>query len=101
MIYKTHLGTFTEASVGVVGLSTAIKVQEKGAYSVTILAEAFPTDSKSIKYTSCWAVGSIYALTASVLLTTTQGAHHVSTPAADARQQSQYSSTFSRFLERA
>ncbi|KAI9444298.1 hypothetical protein H4582DRAFT_2071850 [Lactarius indigo] len=46
---------------GVIGLSTAIKVQERGDYSVTILAETFPTDSKCIKYTSHWA-----------------GAHHVS-----------------------
>ncbi|KAH9062857.1 nucleotide-binding domain-containing protein [Lactarius vividus] len=45
---------------GVIGLSTAIKAQERGGYSVTILAETFPTDSKCIKYTSHWA-----------------GAHHV------------------------
>ncbi|KAH9000765.1 hypothetical protein EDB86DRAFT_3063668 [Lactarius hatsudake] len=51
---------------GVIGLSTAIKVQERGDYSVTILAETFPTDSKCIKYTSHWA-----------------GAHHVSTAGAD------------------
>ncbi|KAI9458838.1 nucleotide-binding domain-containing protein [Lactarius psammicola] len=51
---------------GVIGLSTAIKVQERGDYSVTILAETFPTDSKCIKYTSHWA-----------------GAHHVSAAAAD------------------
>ncbi|KAH9036564.1 nucleotide-binding domain-containing protein [Lactarius hengduanensis] len=51
---------------GVIGLSTAIKVQERGDYFVTILAETFPTDSKCIKYTSHWA-----------------GAHHVSTAGAD------------------
>ncbi|KAN0136776.1 hypothetical protein V8E53_005217, partial [Lactarius tabidus] len=62
---------------GVIGLSTAIKVQERGAYSVTILAEVFPTDSKCIKYTSHWA-----------------GAHHVSAPAADLRQQKLERETF-------
>jgi len=45
---------------GVIGLSTAIKIQELG-YRVTILAEYIPGDPKSIRYTSCWA-----------------GAHHVS-----------------------
>jgi D-aspartate oxidase len=62
---------------GVIGLSTAIKVQERGAYSITILAETFPTDSKCIKYTSHWA-----------------GAHHVSAPAADLRQQKLEKETF-------
>jgi len=47
---------------GVVGLTTALRIQEKGGYSCTIVAELFPTDPKSIKYTSHWA-----------------GAHHVST----------------------
>ncbi|KAJ2937063.1 hypothetical protein H1R20_g26, partial [Candolleomyces eurysporus] len=46
---------------GVVGLSTALKVQETGRYKVTIVAEVLPTDPKTIKYTSQWA-----------------GAHHVS-----------------------
>jgi len=45
---------------GVIGLSTALKIQELG-YRVTILAECLPGDPKSIRYTSCWA-----------------GAHHVS-----------------------
>jgi D-amino-acid oxidase len=63
---------------GVIGLSTAIKVQERGAYSVTILAEVFPTDSKCIKYTSHWAT-----------------AHHVlSAPTADQRQQKLERETF-------
>ncbi|KAJ7698692.1 D-amino-acid oxidase [Mycena rosella] len=39
---------------GVVGLSTAIRALEAG-YNVTIFAEIFPGDPKSIKYTSCWA----------------------------------------------
>ncbi|EEB99213.1 hypothetical protein MPER_01150 [Moniliophthora perniciosa FA553] len=39
---------------GVVGLSTAIKIQEKG-YRVSIIAESFPNDPKNIGYTSLWA----------------------------------------------
>jgi len=41
---------------GVVGLSTAIRVQETGKYNVTIIAETFPTDPRTIRYTSHWAV---------------------------------------------
>ncbi|KAA1473001.1 FAD dependent oxidoreductase [Dentipellis sp. KUC8613] len=48
---------------GVVGLTTALKIQEEEGYTVTIVAETLPTDPKSIKYTSHWA-----------------GAHHVSMP---------------------
>ncbi|KAJ6572024.1 FAD dependent oxidoreductase [Mycena capillaripes] len=40
---------------GVVGLSTAIRALEAGFGNVTIFAETFPGDPKSIKYTSCWA----------------------------------------------
>ncbi|KAL5533755.1 hypothetical protein ACEPAG_215 [Sanghuangporus baumii] len=54
---------------GVVGLSTALKIQEKG-YSVTIVAETFPDDKKNIRYTSPWA-----------------GAHHVSFAHGDEKQQ--------------
>ncbi|KAF7369315.1 D-amino-acid oxidase [Mycena venus] len=39
---------------GVIGLSTAIRALEAG-FDVTIFAEIFPGDQKSIKYTSCWA----------------------------------------------
>ncbi|KAF8217780.1 FAD dependent oxidoreductase [Mycena galopus ATCC 62051] len=39
---------------GVVGLSTAIRALEAG-FHVTIFAETFPGDTKTIKYTSCWA----------------------------------------------
>jgi len=46
---------------GVVGLSTAIKIQEHGGYHVTVIGESLPGDPKSIRYTSPWA-----------------GAHHVS-----------------------
>ncbi|OJT12710.1 D-amino-acid oxidase [Trametes pubescens] len=54
---------------GVVGLTTAVKIQERGGYHVTIIAETLPTDPKNIKYTSIWA-----------------GAHHVSHACDDARQ---------------
>ncbi|KIY48480.1 hypothetical protein FISHEDRAFT_58973 [Fistulina hepatica ATCC 64428] len=40
---------------GVVGLTTAVRIQEKGGYNVTILAEILPSDPKSIRYTSQWA----------------------------------------------
>ncbi|KAJ7698674.1 hypothetical protein B0H17DRAFT_325581 [Mycena rosella] len=39
---------------GVIGLSTAVRALEAG-FNVTIFAETFPGDNKSIKYTSCWA----------------------------------------------
>ncbi|KAJ4468843.1 hypothetical protein J3R30DRAFT_3304584 [Lentinula aciculospora] len=50
---------------GVIGLTTAIKIQEesKGTkYNVTIIAETFPTDPRTIKYTSFWA-GAQYVAT--------------------------------------
>ncbi|KAH9849568.1 D-amino-acid oxidase [Lenzites betulinus] len=53
---------------GVVGLTTALKIQEKGGYNVTIIAETYPTDPKNIEYTSIWA-----------------GAHHVSHAADDVK----------------
>ncbi|KAJ7270844.1 hypothetical protein C8J57DRAFT_1319890 [Mycena rebaudengoi] len=40
---------------GVVGLTTAVRIQETGAYQVTIVAEVLPSDPKCIKYTSHWA----------------------------------------------
>ncbi|TEB19203.1 D-amino-acid oxidase [Coprinellus micaceus] len=46
---------------GVIGLTTALKIQETGRYNVTIIAEILPSDPKNIKYASQWA-----------------GAHHVS-----------------------
>ncbi|KAI0060748.1 D-aspartate oxidase [Artomyces pyxidatus] len=70
--------TVVVLGAGVVGLTTALKIQEKGGYQVTILAETFPTDPKTIKYTSQWA-----------------GAHHVMAAAADDfRQQKIEKETF-------
>ncbi|KAG8815673.1 hypothetical protein FRC20_002983 [Serendipita sp. 405] len=59
--------SITVLGAGVVGLSTALQLIERG-FSVTIVAECLPEDEKSIKYTSHWA-----------------GAHHVSM-ASDRRQ---------------
>ncbi|KAJ7243850.1 D-amino-acid oxidase [Mycena haematopus] len=42
---------------GVIGLTTAIKLQEKGEYQVTIVAEIWPSDHPSPHYTSHWAGG--------------------------------------------
>ena len=44
---------------GVVGLTTALKIQLQGDYMVTIVSEILPSDPSSIKYTSRWAVGCI------------------------------------------
>ena len=70
--------------LGVVGLTTAVKIQEKGGYKVTIIAENLPTDPKTPKYTSLWAVGPlsppahfVRRVTVTVR-TSVQGAHHVS-----------------------
>lgn len=41
--------------LGVIGLTTALKLQERG-YKVTIIAECRPGDEKSARYTSPWAV---------------------------------------------
>ncbi|KAJ7143344.1 D-amino-acid oxidase [Mycena crocata] len=62
---------------GVVGLTTALRIQEKGGYQVAIVAEILPSDPKSIKYTSHWA-----------------GAHHVSLAGPDVRQQKMDQETF-------
>lgn len=40
---------------GVVGLTTAVKIQEAGGYQVTIIADVLPSDPKTITYTSQWA----------------------------------------------
>ncbi|KAN0085972.1 D-aspartate oxidase [Tylopilus felleus] len=62
---------------GVVGLSAAIRVQETGKYNVTIVAETFPTDPRTIRYTSHWA-----------------GAHHVSQAFGNTRQKALDKETF-------
>ncbi|KAL4251957.1 DAMOX/DASOX family protein [Abortiporus biennis] len=53
---------------GIVGLTTALKIQEQEGYKVTIVAEQFCTDPKNVRYTSLWA-----------------GGHHVSHAEGDAR----------------
>ena len=47
---------------GVVGLTTALKIQLQGNYLVTVVSEILPNDPSSIKYTSRWAVGCILLL---------------------------------------
>ncbi|KAI0747061.1 D-amino-acid oxidase [Daedaleopsis nitida] len=64
-------------AIGVVGLTTAVKLQEKGLHKVTIIAAKLPTDPKAIDYTSLWA-----------------GAHHVSHAAHDAKQMAIDKETF-------
>ncbi|KAJ7723386.1 D-amino-acid oxidase [Mycena metata] len=66
---------------GVVGLSTAIRALEAG-FNVTIFAETFPSDPKSIKYTSCWA-----------------GANHISVATTNALLHRLEADTLSTFLE--
>ncbi|KAG9218144.1 hypothetical protein CCMSSC00406_0008083 [Pleurotus cornucopiae] len=58
---NSQLKQVVVVGAGVIGLTTALKLQQKGGYQVTIIAEAFPSDAKTVKYTSHWA-----------------GAHHVS-----------------------
>jgi len=65
---------------GVIGLSTAIKAQQKG-FQVTIIADALPGDTKSIHYTSPWA-----------------GAHHVGYAANDAKAEME-KETFNMFWD--
>ncbi|KAJ7070310.1 hypothetical protein B0H15DRAFT_968671, partial [Mycena belliarum] len=67
---------------GVVGLTTAVRIQEKGGYHVSIVAEILPSDPKTIKYTSHWA-----------------GAHHVSLAGPNARQQKMDQETFKTMWE--
>ncbi|KAG5716181.1 D-amino-acid oxidase [Termitomyces sp. T112] len=63
---------------GVIGLTTAIVIQEKDGYKVTIVAELLPSDPKSTRYTSHWA-----------------GAHHVSLASStDSKQQEMDLETF-------
>ncbi|KAI0341357.1 D-amino-acid oxidase [Trametopsis cervina] len=62
---------------GVIGLTTAVKIQEEGHYDVTIISEIFPSDPKDIRYTSLWA-----------------GAHHVSHAEGEPKQQAIDQETF-------
>jgi UDP-N-acetylmuramyl tripeptide synthase len=76
----------------VVGLSTALRLQEKG-YTTTIVAEYLPGDKKTIDYTSSWAVSIFHLLDAQVHRNTEigsiQGAHHVSRAQGDKVQEGQ------------
>jgi hypothetical protein len=48
--------TLPHRQTGVIGLSTALRIQEQGKYKVTIVAETLPSDPKTARYTSHWAV---------------------------------------------
>ncbi|KAJ7468772.1 hypothetical protein FB451DRAFT_381682 [Mycena latifolia] len=52
-----QLKEITVIGAGVVGLTTAIKLQEKGGYQVAIVAEIWPNDHPHPHYTSHWAGG--------------------------------------------
>jgi 2-polyprenyl-6-methoxyphenol hydroxylase-like FAD-dependent oxidoreductase len=80
----------SHALVGVVGLTTAIMIQERGDLQVTIVAENLPSDPKSIRYTSYWAVRAPRLLAVYELKHGTQGADHVSRAGEDLRQQSMW-----------
>ncbi|KXN91811.1 D-amino-acid oxidase [Leucoagaricus sp. SymC.cos] len=73
---------------GVVGLTTAIVLQEKGDYRVTVIADTLPGDERSSKYTSNWAV-SLIILTLGNFNADywIKGAHHVTLSGKDARLQ--------------
>lgn len=51
--------------LGVVGLTTALRIQEVGKYNCTIVAEVLPSDPKTIKYTSHWAVNISHSIAVS------------------------------------
>lgn len=55
-IARTH-GLNCIDGLGVVGLTTALKIQSQGNYNVAVISEIIPSDPRSIKYTSRWAVG--------------------------------------------
>ncbi|KIJ61439.1 hypothetical protein HYDPIDRAFT_183254 [Hydnomerulius pinastri MD-312] len=76
-MYTDQLKDIIVIGAGVVGLTTAVKIQEKGGYRVTVVAETFPTDPRTIRYTSHWA-----------------GAHHVSQAFGDERQKAMDKETF-------
>ena len=56
------VNVYLNSSAGIIGLTTALTLQETGRYNVTILAETFPTDPRTIRYTSHWAVRSFVTL---------------------------------------
>ncbi|KAG6850030.1 hypothetical protein H0H93_002234 [Arthromyces matolae] len=66
-----------DQSTGVIGLTSAVKIQESGKYNVSLLADVLPTDQKNTRYTSHWA-----------------GAHHVLSATEDPRQQKMDLETF-------
>ncbi|KAJ6564490.1 FAD dependent oxidoreductase [Mycena capillaripes] len=78
---ETNTRNVFVVGAGVIGLTTAIRALEAG-FDVTIFAEIFPGDKKSIKYTSCWA-----------------GADHLSVASSNALLHRLEQETFSVFKE--
>jgi glycine/D-amino acid oxidase-like deaminating enzyme len=70
------------SSLGVIGLTTAVLLQDKGGYNVTIVAECYPGEPKSIKYTSRFA-----------------GAHHCYNDTDDPLQRELEHKTFKKLWE--
>ncbi|PPR04469.1 hypothetical protein CVT24_013260 [Panaeolus cyanescens] len=73
----------TVIGAGVIGLTTALKIQEQPGYEVTIIADHFPTDTeRKATYASQWA-----------------GAHHVSVAGTDEFQREIDMETFQTMWE--
>ncbi|KDR68351.1 hypothetical protein GALMADRAFT_256978 [Galerina marginata CBS 339.88] len=81
-VFRKRRKSLSLVQVSVIGLTTALKIQQRGGYQVTIVAEHFPTDPKSIKYASHFA-----------------GAHHVSVAGSDIRQRNIDIETFNTMWE--
>lgn len=82
----------TVLGAGVIGLTTALKIQQQGGYQVTVLAQDFPTDPTTVTYASLSAVRVCFAFIRFLLLLIylfhAQGAHHVSVAGDDVDQRS-------------
>ncbi|KZT02947.1 uncharacterized protein LAESUDRAFT_762373 [Laetiporus sulphureus 93-53] len=53
MSSPTPMKNIVVIGAGVVGLTTVVKIQEKGGFKVTIVAETFPTDANP-QAGLCW-----------------------------------------------
>ena len=86
-----HLLNLLTVPTGVIGLTTAIKIQELSQCEVTIIAEVLPSDPKDIKYTSHWAVSParLFPFPSSKIQVSLKGAHHVLNITEEESQQSE------------
>ncbi|KAH9835408.1 D-amino-acid oxidase [Rhodofomes roseus] len=53
--YQREERSVVVLGAGVTGLTTALAIQEKGGYEVSVIAETLPSDPKRPEYTSPWA----------------------------------------------